>query len=296
MKKFTLLFSFVTFAFFSSYGQLAISVEKADGTDWNAFVNAWNVSDDTYAFGFAYNLPTQKVEFNGTTVTVKPNYGIWVDAATDPAWFDTPGTPPSNPNKNIEALSYLQVERAVNSEYFTQDVVFSGNVNSFTIDSSYEVKAYIIVFPADFSQNRRYEVTITETGAFTLTRPEADVDANFTEAFMQYGFIVHGLPADPALEATLGSVVFQSDVLSTVEFSKTSFKTYPNPAQDDWEIETQNIEISAIDVYDISGKNVLSIAPKSSKATIEGANLTTGLYFAEIRTPSGTETVKLLKR
>jgi len=296
MKKFTLLFSFVTFAFFSSYGQLAISVEKADGTDWNAFVNAWNVSDDTYASGFAYNLPSQKVEFNGTTVTVKPNYGIWVDAATDPAWFDTPGTPPSNPNKNIEALSYLQVERAVNSEYFTQDVVFSGNVNSFTIDSSYEVKAYIIVFPADFSQNRRYEVTITETGAFTLTRPEADVDANFTEAFMQYGFIVHGLPADPALEASLGSVVFQASSLSTAESSKTSFKTYPNPTQDNWTIKTQNIEISDINVYNVFGKNVLSISPKASQASIDATNLTTGLYFAEIKTANRTETVKLVKK
>lgn len=61
-------------------------------------------------------------------------------------------------------------------------------------------------------------------------------------------------------------------------------------------IETQNIEISNINVYDVFGKNVLSIAPKSSKATIEGVNLTTGLYFAEIRTASGTETVKLVKR
>ncbi len=193
-------------------------------------------------------------------------------------------------------MSYLQVDRSTNPEYFNQDVIYSGNINSFTINPSYVVKAYIIVFPSNFSQNRRYEATITGTGTFSITRPLADVDADFTEAFMQYGFIVHGLPADPALEVSLGSVVFQASSLSTTESSKVSFKTYPNPTQDNWTIKTQNIEISTIDVYNVLGKNVLSIAPKDSQATIEATSLTTGLYFAEIKTVSGTETVKLIKR
>lgn len=295
MKKITLLFFLAVFTLFNSYGQTSISVDNPDGTDWAAYVNAWNL-DDTYAFGFNYDLAKQKIEFDGTTVTVKPNYGIWVDAATEASWFDTPGTPPSNPNKSIEALSYLQVGRATNPEFFNQDVVYSGNVNSFTIDPSYVVKAYIIVFPSDFSANVRYETTITGTGTFSITRPVGDVDASFTEAFMQYGFIVHGLPADPALEANLGSVVFQSNALSTSESSKTSFETYPNPTQNNWTIKTQNKEISAINMYNIFGQNVLSITPKSFQATIQGANLTTGLYFAEVRTASGTETVKLVKR
>ena len=113
---------------------------------------------------------------------------------------------------------------------------------------------------------------------------------------MQYGFIVHGLPADPALEASLGSVVFQASSLSTAESSKTSFKTYPNPTQDNWTIKTQNIEISDINVYNVFGKNVLSISPKASQASIDATNLTTGLYFAEIKTANRTETVKLVKK
>ncbi|WP_242120040.1 T9SS type A sorting domain-containing protein [Aestuariivivens sediminicola] len=295
MKKITLfLLSLMAFAY--SFAQKNISVDNPDGTGWNPYVNAFNTSDDSFAFGFSYDMSKQKTEFDGLTVTVKPNYGIWVDEANNAAWFDNPGVPPSNPNKNIEALSYLQVDRPGNPDFFNQDVVFSGNVNAFTIDGSYVVKAFIAVFPNDFSSSVRYETTITEAGPFTLTRPVGEVDAAFTEQFFQYGFIVYGLPADPAQEATLGSVVFQNPALSVDDKDMSKFSFYPNPTQDSWNIKSQDRTIRSIQVFDVLGKNVISVKPNKSETTINGNSLLPGMYFAKIYTDAGSSSMKLIKQ
>jgi len=72
-------------------------------------------------------------------------------------------------------------------------------------------------------------------------------------------------------------------------------RVYPNPTKDNWILKTQNINISSIKVFDILGKNVISLSPNKSEAVIEGARLKTGVYFAEIETISGTGSVKLIK-
>ena len=74
------------------------------------------------------------------------------------------------------------------------------------------------------------------------------------------------------------------------------FKAYPNPTQDSWTVKTQNETISSIRVFDVLGKNVLSLSPNSSEATIKGSNLKAGLYFAQIETANGVSSVKLVKQ
>ena len=295
MKKITLLVALAIFTFSTSFGQLNISVDNPDGTGWNPYVNAFNVSDGLFAFGFGYDLAKQKTEFDGTTVTLKPNYGIWVDECSNAAWFDTNTCPnPASPNKNIEALSYLQVDRAGNSNFFNQDVIFSGNVNSFTIDAGYTVQAFIAVFPVDFSQSVRYTDDITAAGTFSVTRPVGDVDATFTDAFFQYGFIVFGPPADPANEATLGAVVVQDPALSTSSFEALQLMVYPNPAENIWNVKSQNV-IESITVHDVLGKQVLQIKPNDTDINIDASTLPKGLYFAKMTTEVGSNSVKLIK-
>jgi hypothetical protein len=293
MKKITLLVALAIFTFSNSYGQLNVSVDNPDGTGWNPYVNAFNVSDGLFAFGFPYDLAKQKTEFDGTAVTLKPNYGIWVDACSDPAWFDNNTCPnPSSPNKNIEALSYLQVDRTPNPEFFNQDVIFSGDVNSFTIDAAYTVKAFISVFPNDFSYNTQYTDDITGAGTFSVTRPVGDVVGS--DQFLQYGFIVFGPPADPANEATLGAVVVQDPALSTSSFEALQLMVYPNPAENIWNVKSQNV-IESITVHDVLGKQVLQIKPNDTDINIDASTLSKGLYFAKMTTEVGSNSVKLIK-
>lgn len=88
----------------------------------------------------------------------------------------------------------------------------------------------------------------------------------------------------------------KNTTLVTDEFNQTSFKVFPNPTQDSWNIKTQSRNIQSIKVYDVLGKNVMILAPNKAEATIDGSSLVKGMYFAKIETESGSSSIKLIKQ
>jgi endoglucanase len=87
----------------------------------------------------------------------------------------------------------------------------------------------------------------------------------------------------------------KNTVLSTEDFDKTSFSAYPNPTNDNWTVKTSNERISSIQVYDILGKQVMTLNPNAAEVKIDATKLSKGLYFATIRTEAGSESLKLIK-
>ncbi len=84
--------------------------------------------------------------------------------------------------------------------------------------------------------------------------------------------------------------------MSTRGFQSSNFKTFPNPTQRSWNfVSTSSKNITSIQIVDVLGKNVISITPDTTTATVDASSLTNGLYFAKVTTASGTETVKLMK-
>ena len=87
----------------------------------------------------------------------------------------------------------------------------------------------------------------------------------------------------------------KNTTLSIDDNEIASFKAYPNPTQDKWMVTSNNNKITSIQVYDVLGKQVLQLAPNTSEATIDGSGLKTGLYFAQIKTDTGSSSIKLVK-
>lgn len=87
----------------------------------------------------------------------------------------------------------------------------------------------------------------------------------------------------------------KNTILSTEEFNAASFKTYPNPTNNSWNVVTDDTVINSIQVFDISGRQVMSIEPKSTRATIDATTLQGGIYFARVSTDKGISSVKLVK-
>jgi hypothetical protein len=83
--------------------------------------------------------------------------------------------------------------------------------------------------------------------------------------------------------------------LGTNDFEILNFKAFPNPSQTSWTIKTENIIISSIKVFDVLGKNVVSLFPNKIETVIDGSSLKAGLYFAQIKTVSGVKIMKLIK-
>ncbi|WP_111685155.1 T9SS type A sorting domain-containing protein [Winogradskyella tangerina] len=87
---------------------------------------------------------------------------------------------------------------------------------------------------------------------------------------------------------------WSSMVLSNDEFETADFRVFPNPTNSVWNLSSANT-ITNVGVYDILGKQVISISPNSNEATIDASSLRTGVYFARIDGINGSKTVKLVR-
>ncbi|MEL0455313.1 glycosyl hydrolase [Flavobacteriaceae bacterium SZ-1-7] len=83
--------------------------------------------------------------------------------------------------------------------------------------------------------------------------------------------------------------------LSTQKHVLKAFKAFPNPTNDSWILRSNDIKLLTINVFDISGKKVLTLSPNVNETLIKASNLKTGLYFAQIETEQGINSIKLMK-
>ncbi|WP_299549215.1 glycosyl hydrolase [Seonamhaeicola sp.] len=102
-------------------------------------------------------------------------------------------------------------------------------------------------------------------------------------------------------DGTASSTFYFDDVkqvtsLSTEDSPTSIFKIYPNPTKYSWTIKTNRQNMESIQVFDILGKAVLSLTPNANEVEIDASNLKTGLYFAQIKTLSGINSLKLVKQ
>ena len=302
MKKITLLFTFLTVAFGFSQNTVTIDV----GAAWNGYMNVFdNISDPTpncgggFCFGNPWTISDLKTVIGASTITIQANYNTYANAvggndADRDYWTNSSdGGVTAGPlgNKLMEASTYVEPGASFNG----QDLTFTGEVISNTINN-YNATFFIKAL----DPNNGYQdalggtknIILPSSGVFSITATGAELAPGL---IIQYGFAVVGLNANPADEVALGSVVVGPVSLSTNDLEVMTFKVYPNPAKDSWTIKTNNENITSIQVYDMLGKNVLSLSPNTKETKIEATTLSKGLYFAKIATDNGSSSIKLIK-
>ena len=174
-----------------------VTVESSQA--WNGYVNAFNVSDNVFAFGFPYGAADLRATATATSMTLEPNIAIWTGEATNVAWFDT-SSGSQVPVKYIEASSYIE-----NNALAGSDLNFSGTVSVDDLDAGYVVVAFVKAL----DPNNGYATVVNNTTEITTAGPfivSATAAELTTGLIIQYGFTMTGLPADPTV-TTNGSVV-----------------------------------------------------------------------------------------
>jgi len=177
--------------------------EEVVGVETSAnFVGFANVFETpanggAFVFGSPWAVPDLKTVIDPAenAVTLFPNFNTYAENPDDPFWVDQMT---GLGNKIFEGNTFVE-----DSTLLGKTVTFEGEVESFTLDADYEVKVYIKVFNADFSEVKEVSQPLTEAGTFSITfdNPEPE------DAVVQYGFSVTGLNANPDDEAALGNVV-----------------------------------------------------------------------------------------
>ena len=82
--------------------------------------------------------------------------------------------------------------------------------------------------------------------------------------------------------------------LGVEDFNSTEFNVYPNPTDSFWNVRSA-LNIDAIQIFDVLGKQVITLIPNSEMASIDTEGLTKGIYFARLSCAKGIKTVKLIK-
>ena len=81
--------------------------------------------------------------------------------------------------------------------------------------------------------------------------------------------------------------------IDNVDINK--FQISPNPTNSSWLVKGSQ-QLRTVQVFDILGKQVISLTPNTSDVSIDASNLKVGIYLAKITTDNGTKTVKLVKK
>ena len=117
-----------------------------------------------------------------------------------------------------------------------------------------------------------------------------------TDTYLQYGFQVTGVNANPDNEAALGSVVVSATLVAGInDNNQNTFVVYPNPSNDNWMVSSTSQTITSIELYDALGKKIATYQTDSTNFSINNENLSRGIYFAKIYGQSGTTSLKLVK-
>jgi hypothetical protein len=142
---------------------------------------------------------------------------------------------------------------------------------------------------------------ITLTDGFVKFRQNNNWDVNWGGTSLFGTLILNG----PNIPTTAGDYSIEMNratgdyafgaPLGTASVKKLDLRIYPNPSQNVWNVASANEAITAIQIVDVLGKTVLTVAPQATSAVIDAAALNSGIYFARIATATGTSTIKVVR-
>ena len=284
MKQVYFLVAIFMGATFAMQAQNTVNVDASAEIVGFANVFETPANGEGYVFGEGWGVPDLKttLDTGANTITLQPNFSAY-DAA-DPFWVD-PVT--LEGNKYFEGNTFVENT----TDLVGSALTFNGTVVSNDLDAAYESFAFIKVFNADFSVLKIETAPLVAGQNFSITYTDVEPE----DTTVQYGFLVYGQNANPADEAALGSIVVTAQSLNVNEFNANAISTFPNPATDVFNINSQEA-VKSVAIYNVLGQQVIQLAPDATNVAVQIANLKAGVYMAQIATATGTKTVKFVKR
>lgn len=264
-------------------------VEASASDNWIAFMNVSDLpaAGGAYQFGSFWAVADVQtvLDVGANTITLQPNFNTYGDNPTDAFWVNQSTM---EGNKQMEALTFVEPGASFNG----QELTFSGNVLSHTLDSDYTAQFFIKALDSlnGFADalSGAYIQTLPMSGPFTVTVSGAELS---TGLLIQYGFVITGPNANPLDEATLGSVVIGQPDVSGLEELSISASAYPNPATDELVLSSDS-EINGYEIINVAGQVVL----QGETSTIDVSSLNEGSYIVRVNTAQGAAITRFVKK
>ena len=282
--------SFLAFVLTASavFAQNNVAFNASDS--WIGYMNVFQLPSNggTYEFGSEWAVPDLKTNINvaENSMSLQPNFNTYANGPTDPYWVNQTTM---EGNKEMEAVTFVEPGSSFNG----QDLTFSGSVIANTLDAGYTASFFIKALDPDDGYQDALAgskvAVLPASGSFSVSATAAELAAGLV---IQYGFIVRGPNANPADEATLGSVRIGNMVNSTENVEKEAAKisVSPNPANELLSIKSES-RVQSYEIKNLSGQLLL----KGTDTEVGVAGLNSGFYLLVIDLGDRREVVKFVK-
>ena len=97
-----------------------------------------------------------------------------------------------------------------------------------------------------------------------------------------------------SVEMYIDDVAMGAGILAVDNFTKDVFSIYPNPVNDMLNISSKT-EISNVMVYDLLGKEIVSITPNMNLTQIDMSSFSSGVYMVKVTVGNSSKTYKIVK-
>lgn len=131
----------------------------------------------------------------------------------------------------------------------------------------------------------------------SLTTYSYPLNALNTETNIIFRIVFHSDEAENLRGVNVDDFVI-SGTLSNQNFEMNNIVVYPNPSKGIFNISLGNIQPTAIDVYDLTGKVILSksaIQSSNIETSIDLSNASTGIYFVKITAENQSTVKRIIK-
>lgn len=256
--------------------------------EWKSFMNVFR-ADGSYWFGDPWSFDNLKstLDTDANTVTLQPNFNAYADNTTNPEWVDqSTGAGVAT----MEANSFIEPGASFNGT----DLNFSGTIQSFTLSDDYAVTVFIKALDPNngFADalNGSGTMTLTEAGDFSVSAAGGDLADGL---LIQYGFSVTGPNANPADEATLGSVVASDMSVNVNDLNpEIEASVYPNPTAEVLSIRSAT-PVQAFQVLNFLGQQVITGVGTND---VDVSNLPAGTYSIIVEVEEGKKAMTFVKK
>ena len=169
-------------------------------------------------------------------------------------------------------------------------------VADFTADKTTICVGQSVVF-TDTSTNKPTGWNWTFEGGTpgTATTKTATVTYNTAGVYQVKLVAANYNGADTKTKLAYITVVTDCSSLGTAGSKVEPTKVYPNPTKNILYIKSAN-EIKSIEIFDLAGRKILSVAAKQKETEINLQKLNSGVYILKTYTSSGLETFKIIKK
>jgi hypothetical protein len=207
---------FVLIVFFKASQVEAQVTGATSPIPWAGGANVWSLAangtdPDGWIFWSAWGVADLKTTTSGSfnqRLVLQPNFNAY-NSADVVFWRNNNGAGPGG-NKYMDLTTY--VDRSFSKYVTSAPVSFAGTINSHTLATSYRAEAYIKVIQGFAPYNTLALITTNLTASNSSFRIQLDLSTaalgtnSPSSHNVQYGFMLHGVNANPTQETALGNV------------------------------------------------------------------------------------------